>query len=153
MVTVDLGCGDNKASPYFIGVDKRQTQCTNYVLDAENLSTFKDDSINALYTERMLQHVPNDLKVLQEISRILTNDGIAIIEVASTTNAWITKILNFFNIKVFGYYKVFHAYNKQSLTKKIEAANLKILSYGRAPTRFGLWNHLFVVTKNEVAVS
>jgi len=148
MVTIDLGCGNNKASRYFKGVDQKSNPQVDYVLDAENLIGIADLSVNAVYTERMLQHVKNDLQALREISRILTDDGIAVIEVASTLNARLSKTLNFLGIKRYSY-TTFHVYTRKNLSQKIKMANLKILSYGRVPTHFGMYNHLFVVTKSK----
>jgi ubiquinone/menaquinone biosynthesis C-methylase UbiE len=146
LTTLDLGCGDSKASIFFKGVDKRCGPQVDFVCDAENLSIIADGSVNAIYTERMLQHVPNDVQALREISRVLTDDGLAVIEVASTMNARLSMALNFLGIKRYAY-TTFHVYTRKALTEKLKMANLKVLSYGQVPTHLGMYNHLFVVTK------
>jgi len=149
LTSIDLGCGNNKVNPYFIGVDKRLTEETNVVTEADDLSPFADDSVNVVYSRRCIQHVADDSKVFQEINRVLAPNGIAVIEVASQYNALASKMLNRLGIKKYSY-PLFHVYTKQALRRKIEAAGLLIVSLSLAPTATPLFrNHVAICTKGQ----
>lgn len=149
MTSIDLACGNNKISPYFIGVDVRQTTDTQVVADVESLIHFADSSINIITFRRGLQHVSNDIQSLKEINRILTKDGIAIIEVASFWNAWVSKLLNTLQIKKHPY-AVFHVYKTGDIKRKIALSGLHLVVLSSAPTMTPLFrNHLAVVLKGN----
>ena len=133
MTSIDLGCGDNIVNTYFLGVDRRQTKYTNTIAEADNLSCFQTSSITVVFSRRCIQHVVNDTKVFEEINRILTHDGIAVIEVASIWNALFSKALNHLGIKKYPY-NVFHMYTRKGLKNKLEGAGLKIISLCLAST-------------------
>ena len=147
MVSLDVGCGFNKVSPYFIGVDKQKTPVTDYVLDAENLSAFRDGSIHAIYTERALQHVNDDVKAIREMYRCLSNDGVLIIEVSRRFNSYVCILFCRLGVTRQGKYEVFHVYSKRDLVAKVERVGFKVASYGLVPTRFVFKNHLLVLVK------
>ena len=150
MVSVDLGCGNNKISPFFVGVDINKEAPVDYVSDIENLSVFSDSSINVVFCRRCLQHIPNDTQALREINRILTKDGIAVIEVASTLNSFFSKTLNALKIKTYTY-KTFHVYTEKQLKERIQKAGLKIIRFGFAYTKSGFENYLVILTKGNEA--
>jgi ubiquinone/menaquinone biosynthesis C-methylase UbiE len=149
MASIDLGCGDNKVNPYFIGVDKRLTEATNIVTDADDLSPFSDGSVNIVFSRRCIQHVADDIAVFREINRVLTPNGIAVIEVASFYNAITSKLLNRLGIKKHPY-EVFHVYTRNALKRKLEASGLKIVSLSLSPTETPLFrNHVAVCMKGQ----
>ena len=147
LASIDLGCGDNIVNTNFIGVDRRQTKYANVIAEADNLSHFEASSIKVVFSRRCIQHVANDTKVFEEINRILTPDGIAIIEVASVWNALISKALNSLKIKKHPY-TTFHVYSKKGLRNKLESAGLKVVILGLASTSKPLFkNHVAVCMK------
>jgi predicted SAM-dependent methyltransferase len=148
MVTIDLGCGNNKVSPYFIGVDSNKEPQVDYVLDAENLHPFADSSINAIVAKRSLNVFTDDVQALREMNRVLAKDGIVVIEVASLINASIAKLLNALGIKRYTY-KTLHAYSQNKLKQIIKESGLKILRFGYANTKWGFRNYLVILTKME----
>ncbi len=149
-LSVDIGCGDNKINQYFLGVDKRNTSGVDINSPADDLSEFADRSVKIVFTRRVIQHVENDVTAFSEINRILTNDGIAVIEVASAFNANLSKILNALKIKTYPY-TTFYAYSKSSLEKKIKKGGLKIISFGYSPTkRWFCKNHLVICVKGDI---
>lgn len=97
MTSIDLGCGDNIVNACFVGVDRRQTKYTKVVAEADDLSCFGDSSVNVVFSRRCIQHVANDVKVFEEINRILTPDGMAVVEVASVCNALVSNAKLFKN--------------------------------------------------------
>ncbi len=152
MTSIDLGCGDNKVNPHFIGVDRRHTGQTNIVSEADDLSCFGSSSVNVVFSRRCIQHVQNDRKVFEEINRVLRPDGIAVIEVASIYNALVSKILNRLGIKKYPYAQ-FHVYTKKELKKRIESSGLKIVSLSLASTNTPLFrNHVAVCVKGECSL-
>jgi predicted SAM-dependent methyltransferase len=149
MTSIDLGCGDNKVNPYFIGVDKRPTDQTDVISEADDLSAFSDDSVNVVFSRRCIQHVADDQKVFNEINRVLAPNGVAIIEVAGPYNALASKFLNWLSIKKYAY-PLFHVYTRDILKRRIEAAGLKIVSLGLSPTETPFFrNHVAVCVKGK----
>jgi predicted SAM-dependent methyltransferase len=149
ITSIDLGCGNNKINPYFIGVDKRSTDETNVVTEADDLSPFADASVNVVYSRRCIQHVADDDRVFKEIYRVLTPNGIVVIEVASVFNALTSKMLNRLGIKKYPY-PLFHVYTRKVLRKKIEASGLVIVSLSLAPTATPFFkNHIAICTKGQ----
>jgi len=130
-----------------VGVDRRETKYTKVVAEADDLSCFRDSSVNVVFSRRCIQHVANDVKVFEEINRILTPDGMAVVEVASVWNALVSKLLNYIKIKKHPY-TIFHVYTTKGLKKKLETAGLKVVSLGLASTNKPLFkNHVAVCLK------
>jgi ubiquinone/menaquinone biosynthesis C-methylase UbiE len=149
MTAIDLGCGDNKVNPYFIGVDKRPTKETNIVSEADDLSAFSEGSVNVVFSRRCIQHIADDMKVFREINRVLAPNGVAIIEVASVSNALVSKLLNRLGIKKHPY-TVFQVYTRNTLRSKLELSGLKIVSLSLSPTDTPLFrNHVAVCIKGQ----
>jgi len=63
-------------------VKKRYKELKLIRADAHNLP-FKNNSFDLVICTEVLEHVVNPEKVLGEIKRVLTNDGIAIVEMDS----------------------------------------------------------------------
>lgn len=149
MTALDLGCGDNKIASGFIGVDKRPSSEATVVTDLEDLSQFKDNSVNVVFTRRALQHVENDVQALSEINRVLASDGMAVVEVASFWNATISILLNRLKIKKHPY-DSFHIYTTESLKATIKNSGLRLVTLGSAPTMTPLFkNHVAVLVKGK----
>lgn len=145
LVSVDLGCGFHKVSPFFVGVDKNKV-CADVVADLENLSCFEDSSVSVIFCRRALQHVRDDVKALREINRVLSFDGVAVVETASVFNAVFSKFLNFLRLKTYCY-DVFHVYSSFGLLEKIRLSGLKVYFFGSVPTRFPFSNYFIVLLK------
>ncbi len=77
-IIVDLGSGPERLGDDFLNVDVYPFPEVDIVADAEYLP-FKDNSISAIVSESMLEHVPNPRRVASEISRVLKSGGIAYI--------------------------------------------------------------------------
>ncbi len=88
---VDIPCGDGRASyeflqkgaqiialdlfPEFMSVDG---VLAKYADLAEKLP-LKDESVNYIICQEGIEHIPNQLNVLQEFNRVLKKDGIVLI--------------------------------------------------------------------------
>jgi ubiquinone/menaquinone biosynthesis C-methylase UbiE len=57
------------------------------IMQAEDMSTFKDGSVDLLTMIRVMHHLPDPSAALSEISRVLAPEGYAIIEVANYSHA------------------------------------------------------------------
>lgn len=149
MTALDLGCGNNRISPSYIGVDSCPNADATVFTDLEDLSQFPDCSVNVVFTRRALQHVANDIQALKEINRVLAADGMAVVEVASFWNAIISVILNHLKIKRHPY-RSFHIYTTDTLKQAIKKSGLKLVTVASAPTMTPLFkNHLAVLVKGR----
>ncbi len=109
--TIDLGCGTgfhlrtlNKYSENLIGIDmsfgalkesKKNIECDYIVCDVNKLP-FKDNTIDFIWIAGVLHHVPNELNaVIYNISRILNNEGIVLIDEPNKLN-----LFNYLNMKL-----------------------------------------------------
>jgi SAM-dependent methyltransferase len=72
---VDLGSGPERLGDRFLNLDVYPFPEVDMVTDAERLP-FQDNSIDALVTESMLEHVPHPKKVTNEIMRVLKPGGV-----------------------------------------------------------------------------
>jgi ubiquinone/menaquinone biosynthesis C-methylase UbiE len=149
MTSIDLGCGNNKISKFFVGIDNHPGAQADVTCDMTNLSMYKDSSVTVVTSRRAIQHVEDDVRVFREINRILTPDGVAIIEVASTLNAVVSKTLNRLKIKKYRY-TFFHTYSTSGIKKRVREGGLKIVTYAKAPTKLPFYNHVIVAMKGEL---
>ncbi len=107
---LDLGCGDGSLlyaieshglfsgkevyaidlSMNHIARTKRINERFNcYVNDACKLSNIKDNSIDLLASNQVIEHIPNEDGMLKEIFRVLKNDGVVYLStVYKTKYAW-----------------------------------------------------------------
>lgn len=69
--------------------------------DANKL-LFKDNSIDAIIASEILEHVPNDNKVLDEIYRVLKKEGRAMISVPNQDYPFLWDPINWLLEKIFG---------------------------------------------------
>jgi ubiquinone/menaquinone biosynthesis C-methylase UbiE len=149
MTALDLGCGNNRISTTYIGVDSCPNADATILTDLEDLSQFNDGSVNVVFTRRALQHVTNDVQALKEINRVLTSDGMAVVEVASFWNATLSAILNRLKLKKHPY-RSFHIYTTNSLKEAIRKSGLRLVTIASAPTMTPLFrNHLAVLVKGS----
>ncbi|MCL5876408.1 MAG: methyltransferase domain-containing protein [Candidatus Bathyarchaeota archaeon] len=152
MTSIDLGCGNNKISKFFVGVDNYSATQADVTCDMTNLSMYKDSSVTIVTSRRAIQHVEDDVQVFREINRILTPDGVAIIEVASTLNSVVSQMLNRLKIKKYRY-KLFHIYTASGIKKRVRESGLRIVTYAKSPTKLPFYNHVIVAMKGELDVN
>lgn len=77
---VDLGSGGRRITKKTITVDFIITDNTDIISDIHFLP-FKDDTVDAVFSTGVLEHVGSPEKVLNEINRILKKDAILHLEV------------------------------------------------------------------------
>ncbi len=79
-IVVNLGCGNAK-EPGQIGLDRyRSTQADLLAELAEGLP-LADSSVDAVVAEHLLEHVPDLVRLMEEIHRVLVPGGVLSVEV------------------------------------------------------------------------
>lgn len=82
-LVLDLGCGPSKAFPHFIGIDNRRDTTLHSIQmnpditvpDACKLPLFADNSVDAVFSSHMLEHVEDYKSALREWWRVIKVDG------------------------------------------------------------------------------
>lgn len=84
---VDLGCGDDKVlwslynkgllknAEKIVGVDISGERINRLVSDVQDLKIISDESFDIAISSQVIEHVPDDFKMLKEAYRILKPDG------------------------------------------------------------------------------
>ncbi len=73
---VNFGCGKHKLDG-FIGVDKLKTESVDIIHDMNLFPyPFRDNSVDEVFLSHILEHLPNTIRVLEEIYRICKNGAI-----------------------------------------------------------------------------
>lgn len=76
-IELELGCGNKKRNRQAIGVDMLDFPDVDIVGDVyEALSSFPDQSVDAVYSYHFVEHVPDVPKLLAELARIVKPSGI-----------------------------------------------------------------------------
>jgi SAM-dependent methyltransferase len=80
MVSLDLGCGKNK-KPGFIGVDSRQFEGVDRVVDLTGLWPWADGEVDEINASHVVEHftAPQRIHVVNEMFRVLKPGGKATI--------------------------------------------------------------------------
>lgn len=75
-VKIELGCGNRKRIPGSIGIDQLSLPAVDIVGDAlAILKQFPDKSASGIYSWHFFEHAPNPEGLLEEISRVLVDEG------------------------------------------------------------------------------
>ncbi len=76
-INLHLGCGSIN-HPIFINIDGLPDKHIHYVRNLDDLTIFKDNSVNLIYASHCLEHFPHHKipEVLDEWFRVLKNGGI-----------------------------------------------------------------------------
>lgn len=77
---LDLGSGPRKLARYVVNVDMKCYDQINVIADG-NALPFKPESFDVVIVQAMLEHTPNPSNVVNEIQRILKEDGCVYAEV------------------------------------------------------------------------
>lgn len=80
---LDLGCGQFKAFPHFIGVDNGHHWGMKgvdvHVDSCDDLSLFSSDSVDFVFSSHLIEHIQDTKKALKEWYRVIKNGGYLII--------------------------------------------------------------------------
>lgn len=72
---LDLGCGMDKISPDYIGVDAYPYDCVDIIHDVSDLWFYKDGEIDGIAASHVLEHMSDTKRVLKEWDRVLKSGG------------------------------------------------------------------------------
>jgi predicted SAM-dependent methyltransferase len=105
-ICVDLGCGNRKADG-FIGVDIVAGDQVDVIADLKSHFPFPDNSVDFIKAHDFIEHLPDRIRTMNEIWRILKPGGIIDIFVPSTDGRGAFQDpthVSFWNINSFMYY-------------------------------------------------
>lgn len=76
-VIVELGCGISKRNQNSIGIDVLDYPCVDIVGDIYDvISSFPPSSVDQVYSSHFVEHVPDVLRLLSELARIVKPNGL-----------------------------------------------------------------------------
>ena len=134
MISVDAGCGTNKKAD--IGLDIVKTDAVDIICDLEHIP-LKNDSLDYITSEHVIEHVDNPYNMLMEFHRILKKGGILHIAAphAFTTGAYSIDHKHYFVLRSLDYvlnpyliknYTGIH-FKLKSRTLKLHGGGLQVL--------------------------
>ena len=155
--SLDLGCGDGKIAelvfdePFTYGVDNGEAKDVEeavkngryekvFLESAENMS-LQDSSLNFVFSNCVIEHIPNNAAVLSEVGRILKDGGYFMFTVPShnfpnylyLTNKFASYGLSFFS-RLYKYRRnkmlnQFHCYDVDDWASRLKPYNLKVVKH------------------------
>jgi predicted SAM-dependent methyltransferase len=130
MIKLDLGCGTSKKNGY-IGVDSLNLPGVDIVHDLTiSPYLFKDNEIDEVVMDNVLEHLSQPLKVVEEIYRICITDALVTIAVPYFRSYYATidpTHVNFFGLSWFNYFDPKHPFQKKYQYSKAKFKVEKIL--------------------------
>lgn len=150
MIRLDLGCGASKKTG-FLGVDSLQLEGVDVV---HNLTVypypFEDNSVDEIWMDNVLEHLPNPLRVVEELHRICKNGAkvnIGVPYFRSFYSAIDPTHVNFFGVWWFKYFDpshpFHHKYRYSPAQFRIERMEFD-REYKQAKTRMGIFHKWLV---------
>jgi predicted SAM-dependent methyltransferase len=116
MIKLDLGCGASKKSGY-TGVDSLNLPSVDIVHDLTVFPyPFPDNYADEIIMDNVLEHLPQPLKVVEEIYRICKNEAGVTIAVPYFRSYYATidpTHINFFGLNWFNYFDPNHQFQKK----------------------------------------
>lgn len=102
MISIDAGCGTHKKGD--IGLDIVRTDAVDIICDLEQIP-LKDDCVDCIITEHVIEHINNPYNTIREFYRILKGGGEVHIGVphAFTTGAYCIDHKHYFVLRSLDY--------------------------------------------------
>jgi predicted SAM-dependent methyltransferase len=133
MLKLDLGCGNAKRDG-FMGVDSLDLPGVDVVHDLTRYPyPFSDSSVDEIWLDNVLEHLPNPIKVVEELYRICKNDAIINVAVPYFRSFYATidpTHVNFFGLNWFNYFDPSHPFHKKYQYSKA-ALKVEKISFDR----------------------
>src|SRR5687768_224522 len=86
-VVLELGCGDLKKDPSYLGVDIFPLPGVDFVHNMETgLSFIPDNTVDEITSSHFLEHIVNFELLMKEIHRVLKKDGLHKVTVPHFSN-------------------------------------------------------------------
>lgn len=126
---LDIGCGNNKY-PGAVGLDIRKDTDANITYDMARVPyPFKDGVFDAVTMRHSLEHIPRPvaLYVLDEIYRLLKQDGTLLVDAPIGSNFWLCDLTH---VNPVGYIYWQHFDESIGCTNKYVDACYELLDWG-----------------------
>lgn len=122
VLKVDLGCGTVKREG-FVGVDRLPLPGVDIVHDLENVNyPFKDNEVDELWMDQVLEHLRNPVRVVEEIYRICKHGALIHVGVPYFRSMYAVidpTHVNFFGVSWFSYFDPKHPFYTRYAMSKI----------------------------------
>ena len=116
MIKLDLGCGASKREGY-IGVDSLELPGVDIVHDLTTFPyPFSENEVDEIIMDNVLEHLPQPLKVVEEIYRVCKNNAGVTIAVPYFRSYYATidpTHVNFFGSNWFNYFDPTHPFQQK----------------------------------------
>jgi GT2 family glycosyltransferase len=103
---LEIGCGGKK-EPGYIGIDQFVASAVDLVWDLNNGVPFPDSTVDEVRADNVLEHLPDSIRIMNDIYRVLKPDGLlhAIVPSTDGRGAWQDPThKSFWNDNSWGYY-------------------------------------------------
>ena len=125
-IELELGCGNRKRNRAAIGIDMLDYPDVDIVGDVyEALSSFPNQSVDAVYSYHFVEHVPDVPKLLSELARVVKQNGHVVFVAPHFSNPYFYSDpthRSFFGLYTFCYYSSKSPFSRQVPTYGYEAA-------------------------------
>lgn len=173
--SLDLGCGDGAISEmlfedhFTFGIDNGEAHDVElaiskgryqkvYLESAEKMS-LPSESINFVFSNSVIEHIPDNYAVLSEVSRILKKDGLFLFSSPTrwfADNLYITNILKSLRVSFLSFlYKNYrnkklnhyHIYDIDIYKQRLQRFNLEVVDYIYTTTEsaMNLWDKMAII--------
>jgi SAM-dependent methyltransferase len=148
---LNIGCGMKKL-PGWINVDFNERFHPDLVWDITKRSVFEPDTVDEIYCDNVMEHIPDFISPMREFHRILKPGGrIRIIVPHFTSVFWDIPS----HRRPFGYYTFHHfskAYKPNRETEDIGAYFSRVRTRFVFTKKFQVWNHIIEPLANMMPV-
>ena len=122
LVMIELGCGNFKKKPAYIGIDLNDHEDVDIVGDVyEVLSAFPNESVNEIHSFHFFEHIKDVARLLSELERILKHNGIIEIVAPHFSNTYFYS--DFTHKNMFGLYSLSYLAKDKYLNHKVPLYN------------------------------